>query len=115
MCVRGGGGGVVADEARSIVIQSCPTHRDQYIQRVCSYVFYEQTEKQANAGLIAISSILVKCCSLQLYNNCDEVSIIVGICTNKIVSTVMLAKSDSDVMFCLQSYWGLIIDRSHVY
>ena len=28
---------------------------------------------------------------------------------------VMPAKSDSDVMFCLQSYQGLIIDRSLVY
>ena len=29
--------------------------------------------------------------------------------------TVLPAKSDSDIMFCLQHYWGLIIDRSHVY
>ena len=29
--------------------------------------------------------------------------------------TVVPAKSDSDVMFCLQSYQGLIIDRSLVY
>ena len=29
--------------------------------------------------------------------------------------TVLPAKSDSDVMFCLQSYQGLIIDRSLVY
>ena len=29
--------------------------------------------------------------------------------------TVLPAKSDSDVMFCLQSYKGLIIDRSLVY
>ena len=28
---------------------------------------------------------------------------------------VLPAKSDSDVMFCLQSYQGLRIDRSHVY
>ena len=27
---------------------------------------------------------------------------------------VLPAKSDSDVMFCLQSYQGLIIDRSFV-
>ena len=25
------------------------------------------------------------------------------------------SKSDSDIMFCLQSYQGLIIDISHVY
>ena len=31
------------------------------------------------------------------------------------VGTVLLAKSDSDVIFCLQSYQGLIIDRSLVY
>ena len=31
------------------------------------------------------------------------------------VSTVLPAKSDSDVMFCLKSYQGLIIDRSLVY
>ena len=30
-------------------------------------------------------------------------------------STVLPAKSDSDVMFCLQSYQGLIIDKSFVY
>ena len=29
--------------------------------------------------------------------------------------TVELTKSDSDVMFCLQSYQGLRIDRSLVY
>ena len=29
--------------------------------------------------------------------------------------TVLPAKSDSDVMFCLQSYEGLMIDRSLVY
>ena len=30
-------------------------------------------------------------------------------------STVLPAKSDSDVMLCLQSYQGLIINRSLVY
>ena len=30
-------------------------------------------------------------------------------------ATVVPTKSDSDVMFCLQSYHGLIIDRSLVY
>ena len=30
-------------------------------------------------------------------------------------STVMPAKSDGDVMFCLQSYQGIRIDRSLVY
>ena len=29
--------------------------------------------------------------------------------------TVVPAKSESDVMFCLQKYQGLIIDRSLVY
>ena len=29
--------------------------------------------------------------------------------------TVLPAKSDSDFIFCLQSYQGLIIDRSLVY
>ena len=31
------------------------------------------------------------------------------------ISTVLPAKSDSDFMFCLQSYQGLIIDISLVY
>ena len=31
------------------------------------------------------------------------------------VATVQPAKSDSDLMVCLQSYQGLIIDRSLVY
>ena len=30
-------------------------------------------------------------------------------------ATVLAAKSDSDVMFCLQTYKGLRIDRSLVY
>ena len=34
---------------------------------------------------------------------------------NGSIANVLLAKSDSDVMFCLQSYQGLIIDRSLVY
>ena len=38
-----------------------------------------------------------------------------GINNNIIITTVMLAKSDIDVMFCLQTYQGLIIDRSLVY
>ena len=32
-----------------------------------------------------------------------------------LLSTVLPAKSDGDFMFCLQSYQGLIIDRSFVY
>ena len=32
-----------------------------------------------------------------------------------VISTVLPAKSDSDAMFCLYSYQGLIIDRSLVY
>ena len=31
------------------------------------------------------------------------------------LATVVPAKSDSDVMFCLQSYQGLLIDKSLVY
>ena len=31
------------------------------------------------------------------------------------ICTVLPAKSESDDMFCLQSYQGLRIDRSHVY
>ena len=40
-----------------------------------------------------------------------------GICEIRLMMTctVMLAKSDSDVMFCLQSYQRLRIDRSLVY
>ena len=38
------------------------------------------------------------------------------VCTNKMgYSTVLPAKSDSGIMFCLQSYQGLKIDRSLVY
>ena len=33
-------------------------------------------------------------------------------CVNVLEFTVLPAKSDSDVMFCVQSYHGLIIDRS---
>ena len=37
-------------------------------------------------------------------------------CTHKeVAATVLPAKSDSDVTLCLQSYLGLIIDRSLVY
>ena len=38
-----------------------------------------------------------------------------SIVLNRRVTNVLPAKSDSDVMFCLQSYHGLIIDRSLVY
>ena len=34
---------------------------------------------------------------------------------NNFSVTVLLAKSDSDIMFCLQSYQGLIIDIPLVY
>ena len=36
-------------------------------------------------------------------------------CVKIISTTVLPAKSDSDFMFCLQSYQGLIIDISLVY
>ena len=39
----------------------------------------------------------------------------VGIIWLNVPATVLPAKSDSDVIFCLQSYQGLIIDRSLVY
>ena len=37
------------------------------------------------------------------------------IVTSGFKDTVLPVKSDSGVMFCLQSYKGLRIDRSHVY
>ena len=41
----------------------------------------------------------------------------VEFCLHKMIRTftVLPAKSDSDIMFCLQSYQGLRIDRSLVY
>ena len=38
-----------------------------------------------------------------------------SVSNRKNVSIVLPAKSDSDVMFCLQSYQGLMIDESLVY
>ena len=38
-----------------------------------------------------------------------------GLKINRYKCTVLPAKSDSDFMFCLQSYQGLINDRSLVY
>ena len=35
--------------------------------------------------------------------------------TDRDQTTVLPAKSDSNVMFCLQSYQGFMIDRSLVY
>ena len=35
--------------------------------------------------------------------------------SNSLAFTVLPARSDSDLMFCLQSYQGLRIDRSLVY
>ena len=32
-----------------------------------------------------------------------------------LISTVLPVKSDSDILFCLQSYQGLVIERSLVY
>ena len=45
-----------------------------------------------------------------LVNTCMESSIYKSVGT----STFLPAKSDSDVMFCLQSYQGRIIDKSLV-
>ena len=42
------------------------------------------------------------------------VNLCLPICINY-HATVLPAKSESDVMFCLQSYQGLRIDRSLVY
>ena len=36
-------------------------------------------------------------------------------CIDEEITTVLPAKSDSDDMLCLQSYQGLMIDRSLVY
>ena len=44
---------------------------------------------------------------------CIIVSTTIPLC--KYTFTVLPAKSDSDIMFCLQSYQGLRIDRSLVY
>ena len=41
-----------------------------------------------------------------------EVEIVENLCK---IATVLPAKSDSDIMFCLQSYQGLRINRSLVY
>ena len=38
-----------------------------------------------------------------------------AIVSSLVIFTVLPAKSDSDVMFCFQSYQGLIIDRSLSY
>ena len=43
---------------------------------------------------------------------CDSIDIMYH---DKEWDTVLLTKSDSDFMFCLQSYQGLIIDISLVY
>ena len=54
---------------------------------------------------------------ISLYFAHDSVKFVVllrpGSCATTYTS-VLPAKSDSDVMFCLQSYQGLIIDRSLV-
>ena len=42
-------------------------------------------------------------------NRCDQIILIVE------ESTILPARSDSDFMFCLHSYQGLIIDRSLVF
>ena len=47
-----------------------------------------------------------------VYKGFKEKTIITNILTT---CTVLPAESDSDVMFCLQNYQGLIIDRSLVY
>ena len=51
------------------------------------------------ASIFSLKSLLVVCC----------------IDFNALQTTVLPAKSDSDVMFCLQSYPGLVIDRPLVY
>ena len=50
-----------------------------------------------------------------LANNKGSVILFLSVQVKIKSSTVLPAKSDSDYMFCLQSYQGLRIDRSLVY
>ena len=50
-----------------------------------------------------------------MYSGATVVEFIPNIFTDYLYPTVVPAKSDSDVMFCLQSYQGLRIDRSLEY
>ena len=70
--------------------------------------------KSEKAGFAMInhrlqSSLFVVCC----YCLCLS-GLMIGLCLC-VLSTVVPTKSDSDVIFCLQSYKGLRIDKSLVY
>ena len=54
-----------------------------------------------------IFTVLHSIC-LFIYNKCNFTP-------NLVTAIVVPAKSDNDIMFCLQSYQGLVIDRSLVY
>ena len=59
-------------------------------------------------SLITVFLIIFKV--LLTFNVKDDIALF-----RKAFTTVLPTKSDSDVMFCLQSYWGLILDSSLVY
>ena len=60
-------------------------------------------------------SIVVPPCIQSIGTTLQELNNVDSIVLKAKVSTVLPAKSDSDVTFCLQSYQGPIIDRSLVY
>ena len=66
--------------------------------------FYYVMHTLADESLVARKSVIEVCNQVRLKPNCLATAI-----------TVLPAKSDSDIIFCLQWYQGLIIDRSFVY
>ena len=71
------------------------------------------------AGFLShVSSIDVYCLTMTVYTCCTasgtstKTEYLEALCATL---TILPAKSDSDDMFCLQNYKGLIIDRSFVY
>ena len=73
------------------------------IQITCVGLYYVM-HTLADTGLIERKSVFKVSHQVRLKPNCLAR-----------VITVLPAKSDSDVMFCLQSDHGLIVDRSLVY
>ena len=90
----------------------CPSYSD--INHLCDYNPQECRFDKDCQGTTA------KCC----YASCNNIGW-GNICVDPdgpskltlfhAVLTVLPAKSDSDLMFCLQSFQGLIIDRSLMY
>ena len=82
-----------------------------YLILICANYMYGSGETKGNIRIIYIKS-----CDYFISKLFSTDIILFGfIIVSALACTILSAKSDSDFMFCLQSYQGLINDKSRMY